>query len=118
MTSEETITISRKEYDALMKRSTQLDEMLAARDVGDGVRIPDAVALDIMQGTGPILAYRKHLGLTLRDLSDRTGIAIGYLSEIERRRRPGTISAWARIASALGTTIDVLVNGVEAKQAS
>ena len=114
MTGEETITITRKEYDALMERTKQLEEKLAARDADDGVRVPREVALDIMRGTGPILAFRKHQGLTLRELSERAGIAVGYISEIERRRRPGSISAWARIASALGTTIDVLVNGMDA----
>ena len=114
MTSEETVTITRREYDDLVERSRRLEAMLAARDADSGVRVPHEVALDILRGTGPILAFRRHRGLTLRELSERSGIAVGYLSEIERRRRPGTISAWARIAGALGTTIDVLVNGVEA----
>ena len=35
---------------------------------------------------------------------------MGYLSEIERGRKPGSTSALARIARALGATIDVLVN--------
>ena len=114
MTSEETITITRREYDALLERSDRLEAMLAAGDADAGARVPHEVALDILRGTGPIRAYRRHQGLTLRELSERSGIAVGYLSEIERRRRPGTMSAWAAIAKALGTTIDVLVNGVEA----
>ena len=113
MAREETITITREEYDALMERARQLEEMLAARDADDGARVPHEVALSIMQGTGPVLAFRKHQGLTLRELSERTGLAVGYLSEIERRRRPGTITAWTRLARALDTTIDVLVNGIE-----
>ena len=47
--------------------------------------------------------------MTLRDLSEGTGIAVSYLSEIERGHKPGSTSALARIAGALGTTIDVLV---------
>ena len=74
--------------------------------------IPEAVADAIRGGATPILAFRRHHGLTLRELSDRSGVALGYLSEIERGRRPGTITAWSRIAAALGTTIDVLVHGV------
>lgn len=99
-----------REYDALIERNSQLEDILAARDADDGMRIPHEVALDIMRGKGPILAFRNHEGITLRELSDKTGIAAGYISEIERGLEPGSTSALARIASALGTTIDVLVN--------
>ena len=84
--------------------------MLAAQDADDGVRVPHQVALDIMRGKGPILAFRQHQGITLKELSERTGIASGYISEIERGLKPGSASALARIAGALGTTIDVLVS--------
>ena len=110
MTSEETVTLTRQEYDALVERNGQLEDMLAAQDADDGVRVPHEVALDIMRGKGPILAFRSHQGITLRELSERTGIAAGYISEIERGLKPGSTAALARIASALGTTIDVLVN--------
>ena len=110
MTSKETITMTRKEYDALMERNSRLEDMLAARDADHDVRVPHEVALDIMRGKGPILAFRNHQGITLRELSEKTGIAAGYISEIERGRKPGSTSALARIASALGTTIDALVS--------
>ena len=109
MTSEETITVTRREYDALMERNSQLEDMLAAQRADHGVRVPHQVALDIMRGKGPILAFRNHQGMTLRELSEKTGIAAGYISEIERGRKPGSASALARIAGALGTTIDALV---------
>ncbi len=110
MTREKTITMTRKEYDALIERNSQLEDMLAARKADDGVRVPHEVALSIMRGKGPILAFRNHHGMTLRKLSEKTGIAVGYLSEIERGRKPGSTSALVRIASVLGTTVDVLVN--------
>ncbi len=67
------------------------------------------MALAIINGKRPIVAFRNHQGVTLQELSERTGLAVGYLSEIERGRKPGSVSALARIADALGTTIDVLV---------
>ncbi len=109
MTSEETITVTRREYDALVERNGQLEDMLAAQDADDGVRVPHEVALDIMRGRGPILAFRNHQRMTLRELSEKTGIAAGYISEMERGLKPGSTSALVRIASALGTTIDLLV---------
>lgn len=115
MANEETITLTRREYNALIERNSQLEDMLAAQDADDGMRVPHEVALDIMRGKSPILAFRNHQGITLRELSGRTGIAAGYISEVERGLKPGSASALARIASELGTTIDVLVNEIEAK---
>ena len=67
----------------------------------------------MIRGESPLLAFRTHLGLTLRQLAARTGIAASYLSEIERGRKPGSASALARIADACGTTIDALLIGRE-----
>ena len=84
-------------------------EQLAALEADDGVRVPHEVALAIMDGKRPILAFRNYHGLSLQELSQRTGLAVGCLSEIESGIEPGPASALARIAAALGTTINVLV---------
>ncbi len=110
MTSGETVTLSRREYDALVRRNSELEDQLAALEADDGVRVPHEVAVAMINGDRPIIAFRRHQGVTLQDLSARTGLAIGYLSEIERGRKAGSASALSRIASALGTTIDILVN--------
>ena len=110
MASEDTITLPRSEYVALVERNSELEDRLAAIDADDGSRVPHDVAVAIIRGKSPILAFREHLGLTLRELSDRTGITASYLSEIERGRKPGSASALGRIAGALGTTIDTLVS--------
>ena len=109
MTETDTVTLARSEYDALVARTEELEDALAAREADDGSRIPHEVALAIMDGERPVLAFRRHHGMTLRDLAARTGVAAGYLSEIERGLKPGSAAAFARIAVALGTTIDVLV---------
>ena len=85
-------------------------EQLADLEADDGVRVPHEVALAIMDGKRPILAFRSHQAVTLQELSERTGLAVSYLSEIERGIKPTSASALARIAGALGTTIDVLVS--------
>ena len=110
MTSEETVTLTRAEYAALIERNSELEDSLAAIDADDGSRVPHDVADAIIRGESPILAFRTHLDLTLRELSDRTGITASYISEIERGQKPGSASALARIAAALGTTIDTLVS--------
>ena len=116
MTDTGIITLPRAEYDALIARreeledrNEELEDRLAALDADDGNRIPHDVALAIMRGGNPVAAFRTHLGITLRDLSERTGVAASYLSEIERGLKPGSAVTLSRIANALGTTIDALV---------
>ena len=90
-----------------------LKTSFAAIAADNGIRIPHQVALQLMEGAAPIPAFRRHHGLTLKSLSEETGLAVSYLSEIERRRKPGSASALARIAKALGTTIDTLIADYE-----
>ena len=109
MTETDTVTLERTEYDALIARTEELEDALAAREADDGSRIPHGVALAIMGGERPVPAFRRHHGITLRELAARTGIAAGYLSEIERGLKPGSAGALSRIAGALGTTVDTLL---------
>lgn len=109
MTPDETVTLTREEYEALIERTRDLEDRLAAAEAADAARVPHEVALAIINGTSPVRAFRNHRGLTLRDLSGRASISLGYLSEIERGRKPGSVAAMTRVADALGTTIDALV---------
>ena len=86
-----------------------IEDKLAALDAEDENRVPHEVAVAILRGQSPILAFREQLGITQRELSASTGISVSYLSEIECGRKPGSTSALTRIARALGTTIDALV---------
>ena len=117
MNSEESITLPRAEYEALLQRCEDLEDILAAMEAYDGSFIPHDIVLDLLADTQPMLAYRKYRGMTLRQLSEKTGLGASYLSEIERGRKAGSISAWSRIAEALDTTIDVLVRfGTDARE--
>lgn len=109
MASGQTVAIDREEYKALLQRTEDLEDALAALAADNGVRVPHQVALELMEGAAPIPAFRRYRRLTLKSLSEKTGLALSYLSEIERGRKSGSASALARIARALDTTIDVLL---------
>ncbi len=109
MISEDTIVLSRSEYESLVSRNTDLEDILAARDADDGSRIPHQIAVAIIRGDNPVAAFRAHRGVSLRDLAEETGISASYLSEIERGRKRGSLTALARLAKAFDTTIDALV---------
>ena len=98
-----------EEPETLVTRNVETEDRLAALDADDGSRIPHEVALAIMRGANPVAAFRSHSGITLRDLSERTGVAPSYLSEIERGLKPGSAATLSRIARECGTTIDTLV---------
>ncbi len=89
--------------------ATDCRDILAAAEAEGDARLPHPVALAIMGGESPVRAFRDHRGLTLRDLSERADISVGYLSEIEHRRKPGSVRVLARIADVLGTRLDALV---------
>lgn len=110
MVRDATVTLSQTAYDALIARNEALEDRLAAIEADDGSRIPHEAALAIIRGERPLAAFRSHRGITLRALAKETGIAASYLSEIERGRKPGSAAALARIATALGTTVDVLLS--------
>ena len=71
------------------------------------------MALAIGDGDSPATAFRVHSGLTLRELAKRAGLSPGYLPQIERGVKPGSVAVLTRIASELGTTIDALLVGEE-----
>ena len=106
----ETVTLSRADYDALIARQEELEDLLAAREADDESRIPHEVFLKIMDGENPVAAWRAFRGMTLRALAEKTGLANGYLSEIERGLKTGSVKALHRIAAALDTRIDTLVD--------
>ena len=98
------------ECEAFLHHNSELEDRLAAFEAEDGSRVPHEMAVAIIRGQSPILAYRNHLGMTLRDLSECTGIGASYLSEIERGHKPGSASALSRIAAAFNTTVDALIS--------
>lgn len=55
-----------------------------------------------------VRARRKELGLTLRDVRARTGVAISYLSSIERESRAVSLNHARAIARVLDSTVDEL----------
>lgn len=54
-----------------------------------------------------IRRVRKALGLTQAELAERLGAAASYVTAIERGRENLTLGSLARIASALGTGLEV-----------
>jgi transcriptional regulator with XRE-family HTH domain len=59
-----------------------------------------------------VRARRQRLGWTLKDLADKTGLSVPYLSDVERSTVANpTLETLATLAEALGATVAELVGG-------
>ena len=70
------------------------------------------VALDSSPGlsVGPrVKALREGLGLSLRDLSERSGVSAPMLSQVERGETSPTLAVAGRIASGLELSLSQLL---------
>lgn len=109
MTSEATVHLTQTAYQGMLSHIEDLEDRVAALESDDGSRIPHPVALAIIRGQSPLVAFRVHRGLTLRELARQAGISPSYLSEIERGLKPGSTAALAKLSATLHTTIDTLL---------
>lgn len=113
--TDDTVTLTRADYEALLEtleeardreRIRQIDADLAA---GRTEFIPLDMALALCDGANPVRLWRKHRGLTARDLAAQAGISPAYLSEIEAGKKAGSVPVLTRIAEVLRVDLDDLV---------
>ncbi|MEI9888221.1 MAG: helix-turn-helix transcriptional regulator [Rhizomicrobium sp.] len=64
----------------------------------------------ILAGEHPVAIWREYRGFELNALAKRAKLSASYLSEIESRNKPGSVSAMRSLAKALGVNIDDLVS--------
>lgn len=56
-----------------------------------------------------IRRYRKKLKLTIKELAERTGLSIGYISQLERDEAEPSLSSLRKIAKELDVPLYVLI---------
>jgi ribosome-binding protein aMBF1 (putative translation factor) len=115
----DTVTLSRSEYEALLDRSEdaedrtaidRLEARIAKEGFGAATRdyLPMELAKRLFDGEHPIRVWRTHRGWTREALAVKAGVSPSYLTEIETRRKPGSFDALAKLAQALGVSLDDL----------
>lgn len=75
----------------------------------DGVRIPAAVVDALLAGDHPVKAWREYRRMTQDTLAAAANLSKPYVSQIENRKRDGTMEVFKALAMALGVPIDMLV---------
>jgi len=114
---EELVVLPRAEYEALLERADQeaedaediaiYDSRKAELAAGGSV-LPLEVSAAILRGDSRLKAIRNWRRETQLHLNFKTGIAQGYLSDLETGRRTGTPETLAKLAQALEVPVDWL----------
>ncbi|HEX3521740.1 MAG TPA: helix-turn-helix domain-containing protein [Stellaceae bacterium] len=123
----ETVTLSRAEYEALLERIEEAEDLAAiaaaeAREAALGKEkaradhLPIELVRRLSAGEHPVRVWRAHRGLSREALAAAARIAPSYLSEIETRRKPGSLGALAKLAAALCISLDDLAAWIEPQQ--
>ncbi|HKS87785.1 MAG TPA: helix-turn-helix transcriptional regulator [Pseudolabrys sp.] len=114
----EVAVLPRKEYEALAAKAAEADEdagtarlvARARKEIAEGAPlVPMEVVERIAAGDHPIRAMREWRDMTQMELSYRTDIGQGYISDLETGRRKGTAAALRAIAQTLRVPLDILI---------
>lgn len=118
--SAELVLLTREEYDELLALAEEAEEDAFDIAIYDARKaeiasegnshLPQEVSAMVLRGDRLIKALRKWKGLTQLELVKRTGLAQGYLSDLESGRRIGTNETLKMIAEKLDIEPSWLIN--------
>jgi len=115
----ELVLLTRAEYDRLIALAEEAEEDAADLAIYDARKaelaadasshLPSDVSAMLLKGDRLIKALRKWKGMTQMELAQATGLAQGYLSDLESGRRTGSADTLRLIAEKLGVDPSWLV---------
>jgi DNA-binding XRE family transcriptional regulator len=74
----------------------------------DQESVPATVVDRLLAGESPVKVWREYRGLTLAALAQKAELGKSYLSQIENRRRSGTVATMKKLATVLQVDLDDL----------
>ena len=111
----ETVTISKAEYDRLCALEAELADVQAALVVearianGEEELIPAAVVDRLLDGEPPLRVWREFRNLTQAALARASGVNRVQIVEIEAGRSSGSVHTLRKLADALGISVDDVI---------
>ncbi len=111
----DTVTLRRADYERLLEALEDAEdiaalEAAAAREEAAHADYLSAELVSrLLAREHPVRIWREHRGLSQEELAGKAGVARSYLAEIEGRKKPGSLDANRKLASALGLTVDDLL---------
>jgi DNA-binding XRE family transcriptional regulator len=135
--TDDEVTLSRSDWDAIVRALGEpLDEdeddvaaviaaraedakfvarLAAERDTAIETTIPVEIVRAKLDGAHPLKAWRDYRGWTQKDLAAQSGgVGRDLIAQIETRRKTGSVETLGRLARALDTPIEALIEDEEA----
>lgn len=120
MTEAETVTLPRANFEALLDRLEDAEDMatieafkarVATVGFAEATKdyLPAELAWRILDGEHPVRVWREHRGLSSTKLAGASGVPQSYISDIETGKKPGSIDAFRRLARTLEVQVDDLL---------
>ncbi|MGE0260702.1 MAG: helix-turn-helix domain-containing protein [Alphaproteobacteria bacterium] len=117
MSTADTVTLSRAEYEAMIREIEDAEDLAAVaaaeareaalgKDVARADYLPVELVKRLFAGEHPIAIWREHRGMTREALAAAANLPPGCVVAIENRQHPGTFDEVARLASALRVSLD------------
>jgi len=117
---DEMVIISKADYDQLLAEHDGENEDNGTHDARKVLRrvqagteplIPiEVYKMNKIEGLSRIRAWRSYRGLSIAALAHKIKKSQPYLTQIENGTRKGTLATMAKLATALGTTVDCIMN--------
>ncbi|MGH6980797.1 MAG: helix-turn-helix domain-containing protein, partial [Stellaceae bacterium] len=101
--TERTVTISRRDFDALLLAASP------RKPAPRAAPFSDAEKKRIRAGVSPIRILRERRGLTQRAVAHAANFTASYLTEIENGIKPGSVATLRKIADVLGVPMEALL---------
>jgi DNA-binding XRE family transcriptional regulator len=112
---EDMVLLSIDEYERLIEAAEDLrdieigEQRIREIENGESEFLTSAEVDELLAAKTPLAFWRKKRGLTQIALAQETGVAQGFLSEIESGQKPGTAATLKKIADALRIKVDDLI---------
>jgi hypothetical protein len=114
------ITIPKSEYESLLDRLEDAEDELTIRRFNEDIAARgwevvtrDFLPMELVErrlaGEHPLRIWREHRRMTGTALAAASGVPQSYISDIETRKKPGSVDAMRKLASALEIAIDAIV---------
>jgi hypothetical protein len=118
--TDDTVTLRRADFEIMLEtiddaediralRAAEAREKEIGKEAARADHLPIELVMRLMAGEHPVRIWREQRSLSLQTLADKAGVGRSYLVEIEGRKKPGSVVAYRRLATALGVTIDDLL---------
>lgn len=105
----ETVTLPRRDYEALIEAAEERQALRAYAATRDEEAFPAEVVNAIIDGANPVRTWRKYRGLKQADLAENLGISKSHLSEVETGKGNLSVPVLSALADALEVDMEMLV---------